>query len=183
MTYYKLALKDDEIFNLKKIIYDRENYDVKYGNHISRAGKSFVIDNKFDFIKSLIDRVSKEVGIELHTLDCNSNTITVLQYEKGDFILPHYDFNWSQGDKYSIMYELNESDSNLTIFDKEQNKNIELKSDSNSIIIFDSCKYKHWIPELTDGYRLALFIETYTSDVPVNIFKRTAKYIFDKLIF
>lgn len=183
MSYYKVKLNEDEISNLKKIINRRDKYDVKYGNSISRSGKAFVINNKFEFIEPLINRISNEIGIELHMLDCNKNTITVLEYEEGDFILPHYDFNWSQGDKYSIMYEINESDSNLTVLDKELNKNVELKSDSNSVVIFNSCKLKHWIPELTTGYRLAIFIEVFTTNQPVHILKRIAKNIFDKLIF
>lgn len=183
MSYYKLKLSEDEISNLKKIINRREKYDVNYGNHISSAGKTFVIDEKFDFIEPLVDRVSKEIGIKLHTLDHINNTITVIEYHKEDFILPHYDFNWSQGDKFSLMYEINESDSNLTILDKKMDKKTEIKTDSNSIVVFNSCKYKYWIPELTTGYKLALFIGTYTSDVPVNFFKRTARYMFDKLVF
>jgi hypothetical protein len=144
-------------------------------NHLTATHKSP--------LDSLKQRIGEEMGHELtYFVDDRIMALSVIRYAEGDFIGKHYDFNWSNGKKYTIIYEVNRSDSNFSYVD-DDNRKTEIIPRDNQVIVFPTGQYLHYIPKITSGDRTSVCLEVFTDGTFAPWYKRWLKHVYDYLLF
>ena len=189
--YYLIKISDEEkkVFNELIDLASKSESKNGNGNLIVRKNISTVIQIKeletthTKTIDNLIERISKQVGFGLYYfIDNEIMTLSVIKYLKGDFISKHYDFNWSTGEKYTIIFEINKSDSNFSYIDDDKTQK-EIIPLANQVILFPTGKYLHYIPTIKKGERISVCLEVFTNKTLAPFYKRWLKKLYDRFIF